>query len=143
MNDHLRLLQPQLPMAVKVDNLKILLQRYTPNIVDTLISSFSFGFRIHFHGAKQSFEANSLWLALDNPEAVDAKLPKEFEVGRIAGPFGGPNFCVSPLGLVPKKQLGEFRMIHNLSFPKQTYINNGIPDAGMSVLLPLLRMQFD
>ncbi len=22
-------------------------------------------------------------------------------------------------------------MIHNLSFPKQTYINNGIPDAGM------------
>ncbi len=66
-------------MPVKVDNLKILLQRYTPNIVDTLISSFSFGFRIHFHGAKQSFEANSLWSAVDNPEAVDAKLLKEFE----------------------------------------------------------------
>ena len=133
---HLRLLQPQLPTPVKVDNLKILLHGYTPNIVDTLISGFSFGFRIHFHGAEQSFEASNLRSALDNSVVVDAKLRKELEAGQIAGPFGGPpfpNFRVSPLGLVPKKQLGEFRMIHHLSFPKGTSVNDGIPDAETSV----------
>ncbi len=88
MNDHLRLLQPQLPTPVKVDNLKILLHGYTPNIVDTLISGFSFGFRIHFHGAEQSFEASNLRSALDNSEVVDAKLRKALEAGRIAGPRG-------------------------------------------------------
>ena len=82
MNDHLRLLQPQLPTPVKVHNLKILVHGYMPNIVDTLISGFSFGFHIHFHGAEQLFEAYKLWLALENPEAV--------EVGQIAGPVGGP-----------------------------------------------------
>ncbi len=74
--------------------------------------------------------------ALDNSEAVDAKLHKELEAGRIAGPFGGPpfpNFRVSPLGLVPKKLLGEFRMIHHLSFPKGTSVNDGIPNAETSV----------
>ncbi len=119
MNDHLRLLRLQLPTLVKVDNLKILLQGYKPNIVDTLISGFSFGFRIHFHGAEQSFEASNLRSALDNSEAVDAKLRKELEAGRIAGPFGGPsfpNFRVSTLCLVPKKHLGEFRMIHHFVF---------------------------
>ena len=44
--------------------------------------------------------------ALDNPEAVDAKLQKELEVRRLAGPFQSPPlspFWISPLGLVPKK----------------------------------------
>jgi len=30
---------------------------------------------------------------------------------------------VSPLGLVPKKQQGEFRMIHHLSYPEGGSIN--------------------
>ena len=74
--------------------------------------------------------------ALDNPDAVDSKLDKELEAGRLAGPFSRPpleNFCVSPLGLVPKKQPGEFRIIHHLSFPKGTSINDGIPDIETSV----------
>ena len=50
--------------------------------------------------------------ALDNPEAVDAKLQ------RLAGPFQSPPlspFWISPLGLVPKKVQGKFRFIHHLS----------------------------
>ena len=56
--------------------------------------------------------------ALDNPESVDAKLQKELEVHRLAGPFQSPPlspFWISPLGLVPKKVQGEFRFIHHLS----------------------------
>ena len=36
--------------------------------------SISFGFRIHFQGAEQSFEARNLRSALQNPAAVDARL---------------------------------------------------------------------
>ena len=36
-------------------------------------------------------------------------------------------FRVSPLGVVPKKNLGEFRLIHHLSFPKGSSVNDGIP----------------
>ena len=35
-------------------------------------------------------------------------------------------FRVSPLGLVPKKSPGEFRLIHHLSFPKGSSLNDGI-----------------
>ena len=49
----------------------------------------------------------------DNPEVVDAKLNKEYETGRLAGPFHP--FRVSRLGVVPKKTPGEFRLIHHLS----------------------------
>ena len=53
--------------------------------------------------------------ALDNPEAVDAKLQKELEVHRLAGPFQSPPlspFWISPLGLVPKKVQGKFSSDH-------------------------------
>ena len=39
-------------------------------------------------------------------------------MGRLAGPFDvNPfrNFRISPLGLIPKKELGAFRLIHDLS----------------------------
>ena len=38
------------------------------------------------------------------------------------------NFVCSPTGLVPKKVEGEFRLIHHLSYPKGTSVNDGIPD---------------
>ena len=47
-------------------------------------------------------------------------------LGRIAGPFQQipfTNFQASPLGLVPKHEIGKFRLIHDLSFPKGDSIN--------------------
>jgi hypothetical protein len=110
--------------------------RDEPHLVDNLMVGFLFGFRIHFQGAERSFEARNLRSALDNPKAVDSKLIKELEAGRLAGPFISPPlkyFHVSPLGLVPKKQPGDFRMIHHLSFPNGTSVNDGIPDIETSV----------
>ncbi|XP_074639612.1 uncharacterized protein LOC141897834 [Acropora palmata] len=74
--------------------------------------------------------------ALDNPEAVDAKLQKELESHRLAGPFQSPPlspFWISPLGLVPKKVQGEFRLIHHLSFPPGLSVNDGISSDHTSV----------
>ena len=55
---------------------------------------------------------------------------------RIAGPFDFPplaNLRVSPLGVIPKKTPGEFRMIHHLSYPKGVSINDSIPPEFSSV----------
>jgi hypothetical protein len=65
--------------------------------------------------------------ANQNPGVVGAKLAKEIVAGRIVGPFPPLfNFSVSPLGVVPKKIPGEFRLIHHLSFPRRASINDGI-----------------
>ena len=43
------------------------------------------------------------------------------------------SFCVSPLGLIPKKIPGDFRLIHHLSFPKGMSINDGIASENTHV----------
>ena len=59
-------------------------------------------------------------------------MQKELAKGNIAGPFCQPPFSpfiISPIGLVPKKDSGKFRMIHDLSYPKneETSVNAYIP----------------
>ena len=56
--------------------------------------------------------------------------------GRVLGPFKHPpfdNFRVSPLGVIPKKQPGKYRMIHHLSFPHGGSVNDFIPSESCSV----------
>nr|XP_006812762.1 PREDICTED: uncharacterized protein LOC100370892 [Saccoglossus kowalevskii] len=57
-------------------------------------------------------------------------LQTEVQAGRVAGPFQAPpfnNLRISPLGLVPPKQPNKFRLIHHLSCPSGSSINDGIP----------------
>ena len=54
-------------------------------------------------------------------------LAKECEAGHTAGPFATPpfdNMHVSPLGVVPKKEPGNWRLI---SHPPGHSVNDGIP----------------
>ena len=74
--------------------------------------------------------------AIQNPSAVNEKLSKELKLGRIAGPFSEKplsSLRLSPLGLIPKKAPGEFRLIHHLSFPYGTSVNSHIPTEASSV----------
>ena len=70
------------------------------------------------------------------PDIVRQKITKELEAGRVVGPFQTvpfPDFRVSPLGLVPKKQPGEYRLIHHLSYPEGDSINDYIDAEFCSV----------
>ena len=58
-------------------------------------------------------------------DGAKKKVEKELRLDRVAGPFASVPVC-SPLGLVPKKDPGEFRLIHNFSAPKGTSINEAI-----------------
>ena len=74
--------------------------------------------------------------ALDNPDITYAKIDKELSLDRVAGPFINPpfdNFRSSPIGIVPKKQQNEWRLIHHLSYPDDLSVNDGIPNEHRSV----------
>ena len=86
-----------------------------------MIDGFSFGFRVEFVGTSQLRLASNLRSAKDQPEILAAKLEKEWSAGRVVGPFSRPpfdNFISSPLGVVPKKTPGEFRIIHIFVIPR-------------------------
>ena len=94
-----------------------------------LIEGFSNGFRLGYTGPRQFCSSENSKTALECFEITNTKLNKEIQSGRIVGPFGNPpfkNLQISPLGIVPKKVPGQFRMIHNLSFPKGSLINHFI-----------------
>ena len=68
--------------------------------------------------------SQNLESAKDNPTSVTEKLSKECTAGRIVGPFDVPPFDpfrVSPLGIIPK------RLIHHLSYPAGSSVNDGLP----------------
>ena len=50
-----------------------------------------------------------------------------------AFPLPFADLRVSPLGVIPKKTPGDFRMIHHLSYPKGASINDNIPAAFSTV----------
>lgn len=127
---------PPLPTPIKIKALAELLSGYQPSLQKILISGFSCGFRLHHQGEPRFYEPINLLSSLQNPHVVDMKLGKELAADRLAGPFTSPpfhSFCVSPLGLVPKKIPGDFRLIHHLSFPKGFSINDGIASEDTSV----------
>ena len=133
---------PSFPTPVKVERLGYLLEGYTPSTVEFLLFGFTQGFLVHFEGDRKSRTATNLMSARDNPEAVDAKLKKELESHRLAGPFQSPPlspFWILPLGLVPKKVQGEFRLIHHLSFPPGLSVNDGISSDHTSVKYATMR----
>ena len=83
-----------------------------------------------FFGERKSSFAPNLLSAREFPGVIDSKVASEVALGRIAGPFDSPPvdpLWVSPVGIVPKKIKGEYRMIQHLSYPEGSSVNDGIP----------------
>jgi hypothetical protein len=102
-----------------------------------LLDGFSFGFRIPYSGSRAPRFARNHLSALERKDIVTSKLQKEVALGRVAGPFKAPpfggNIIVSPIGLTPKKNSNEFRLIFDLSYPRNRSINDGIDPSLCSV----------
>ena len=68
---------------------------------------------------------------------VQSKIDSELVAGRIERLFLFRHlsrlFC-SPLGLVPKKSSGEFRVLHYISNPEGLSVNSSIHKGAMSVM---------
>lgn len=116
---------------IKVDRLSYWLKGFDFNSFNYLTDGFKFGFDIGFRGSVTQHEVNNLLSARSKPEVVEGKVKKELEGNRFVGSFREKPFKLmqlSPLGLAEKKTPGTYRMIHHLSFPEGSSINDGIPE---------------
>lgn len=101
-----------------------------------LIDGFTSGFKLGYLGPRVSASASNLTSCKQHPDIVRQKLNEELQAGRVKGPFSSPplgNFRVSPIGVVPKKSPGQFRLIHHLSYPPGQSINDYIEPELASV----------
>jgi hypothetical protein len=119
----------QLPTPVNVYRLEKLLKGYDTQRATFLIKGFTEGFRIPATVEWPSVESNNHLSAYRQTKQIDDDLQTELTSGRIAGPFETQpldNFFVSPIGMVPKKEPGAFRRIHDLSYPHNRSVNDAI-----------------
>ena len=126
----------KLPTPVIVERLDFFLSGYNHSIAVFLSSGFRDGFPLHYEGDPSCSDANNLISAIENPDVVDGKISKELKAGRLAGPFRTrpfDPFQISPSGVVPKKIPGEFRLLHHLSYPRGSSVNDGISPDHTSV----------
>ena len=127
------------PSPVSPVALSKLLTGYDVNLAAYLVHGFTYGFRIGCIGLPPQLPGvvHNLKSSEEFSEVIDRKIAKELALGRIMGPYDAPppysNYRVSPLGVVPKKAPGEFRMIHHLSYPEGSSINDFIPRDMSSV----------
>jgi hypothetical protein len=125
-----------LPSPVSGKTLCAYLSGYDPTKLSYLKRGFSEGFRLNFEGKVASYTCRNLASVNSNKAVVRDKIEKEIRTGRVAGPFDSPpfpNFRSSPIGVVPKKTPGEFRMIQDLSSPHGNSVNDGIPAEAKTV----------
>ena len=129
--------QPKpLPTPIRVNKLSVYLANYPLTSKQYLINGFLNGFSLDYVGRRATATSINLLSALQNPNAVNEKLNKEINLGRIVGPFNTwplPSLRISPLGLIPKKTPGEYHLIHHLSFPFSKSVNFHIPKIVSSV----------
>lgn len=94
-----------------------------------LTNGFHFGFSTGYNGLHAPRRAPNLQSALARPQVIQDYLTNECSAHHTAGPFPSPplpNFVISPLGAVPKKRSGKWRLIMHLSHPPGGSVNDGI-----------------
>ena len=102
---------------VQVYRLNFFLSDYHPPLPQFLVYGFSHGFRIGFVGEQRASQSPNLKSAIEQPQVVWSKLPKELEAGRIRGPFPHPpfpEFVCSPFSHC--SQESPFRILFNSTF---------------------------
>ena len=115
---------------IKVEKFVHWLQGYNEKEKYFLLTGFKFGSNIPYVGKREYRYSMNLKSANENPDILREFFFKEVKAGRVDGPFDVPPFSnlqISPLGLVPKKKIGEYRVIHHLSYPDQLSVIDGIP----------------
>ena len=126
----------KLPTPVSPEILSEYLQDYDQDLRSDLVEGFTYGFRLGFAGKHQNIISDNLKSTHDSPDLVSQKIIAELAAGRIEGPFHEPpfpHFRSNPIGLVEKKGGSGYRLIHHLSFPEGSSVNDFIPKEFSSV----------
>ena len=114
---------------IKLEALEHELMGYDIQKGNKFYRGFSSGFSLHYSGARAPSDPKNLRSAVINAVIVKQKIQAEIDAGRVANPFDSwpiPTLRVLPLGLVPKWEPGEYRLIHHLSYPSVDSVNDFI-----------------
>ena len=114
---------------------------YPKEKIDWLINSFEQGFDLGYCGPENVQRlAPNLKLNVGNETILWNKVMKEVKAKRYAGPFSKvpfKTFIQSPIGLVPKDQGKDTRLIFYLSYPRNgSSVNSETPHDLCSVKYP-------
>lgn len=126
----------KMPTPVKPEILKAYLEGYEQDLAHYLISGFTHGFHLGCLNTPSSTPSKNHGSTNKHPEIVLNKIKKEQSYGRISEASTNPqypNLVISPLGVVPKKVQGQFRLIHDLSYPENNSVNSQIPAVNSQV----------
>ncbi len=127
-----------IPTPINVQRFIKLLDGYDQNLVDYLEDGLTNGFRLEidpdaqFDSIDTPPQDYNHQSALRHSDMVQEKIDKEVAAGRMEGPFDKipyDNYKISPIGAVEKKTPGEYRIIHNLSWPAEESVNDFIDVA--------------
>ena len=129
---------------VNVEEFQKLLKETNYNKIksDKLIKGFSKGFPLGYQGQRLGIQRKAPNLKLRVGGEIDLwnKVMKEVKVKRYAGPFAEipyDDFIQSPIGLVPKDDGNDTRLIFHLSYPRNgKSVNSETPKEICSVHYP-------
>ena len=129
---------------VNVQNFKKLLEQSEYNAEKTawVIDGFTNGFSLGYQGNQDvQITSQNLKLRVGSKTVLWNKVMKEVKLKRFAGPFTSvpfKNFIQSPIGLVPKDNGKDVRLIFHLSYPRGRGIsvNQNTPQEWCSVKYP-------
>lgn len=120
----------EIPTPVKWDKLNKELEGYDQDLRSYLVNGFKNGFSIGCVSTPNAPFSKNHNSALKHSNVIQDHIRKSLSLKRIAGPYSTPPyspFVSSPLGVVPKSEPGKFRIIHDLSYPKENSVNSNIP----------------
>ena len=117
---------------------------YDTNETKFITEGFRDGFSLEYQAnEKVQIHSRNLKLSIGDETDLWNKVMKEVKMGRYAGPFKEipheDDFIQSPIGLVPKDQGKDMRLIFHLSYPRQvnsTSVNANTPKHLCTVQYP-------
>ena len=129
----------QLPTPIHITRLHSLLTSHPAHpdfqFVSYLVNGLQHGFDIGFSRDRTNHTSPNLSSALAHSDFVSAQLAARCERQEMGGPFDSPPFSTmqcSGVGTVPKKN-GKLRLIHHLSAPEGSSVNDGISKEDFSL----------
>ena len=131
------------PVDVKKYEHLLKTSNYDKRKTEYLVSSFKTGFRLGYTGPKdvKMTSPNLKFRGIGNEVILWNKVMKEVQLKRYAGPFKEipyDNYIQSPIGLVPKDNGRNSRLIFHLSYPRGrgTSVNENTDKSLCSVKYP-------
>ncbi len=124
-----------MPTPINIKNFSKCLQGYDKELVDYLVDGLTHGFKLEidegasFHARDESPPRYNHKSISRNELAIEKKIQKELDAGRVEGPFDEipyENYQVSALAAAEKKTPGEYRLIQDLSWPRGSSVNDSI-----------------